>query len=78
MLRRAGRGRKEGGLDRHRDLNPRTQMRIAWQRSNRCGSIPWIAKMVDPLDIARVRGGVHASRRRQASLPSLGQPAIAD
>jgi len=37
------------------------------------GCIPPIAKVV-----ARVRAGVHASRRGQASLPSLGQPAIAD
>ena len=34
--------------------------------------------MVDPFDIARVRAGVHASRRGQTSLPSLGQPGIAD
>ena len=77
MLRRAGRGKKRG-LDRHRGLNPRTQMRITWQRLNRCGCIPRIAKVGDPLDIARVRAGVHASRRGQASLPSSGELAFAD
>jgi hypothetical protein len=78
MLRRAGRGTKEGLPDRHRGLNPRTQMRIIWQRLNRCGCIRWIARMVDPFDIARVGAGVHASRRAQVKLPSLGQSAIAD
>ena len=29
------------------------QMRIAWQPVNRCGCIPRIAKVVDPVDIAR-------------------------
>jgi hypothetical protein len=42
------------------------------------GCIPRIAKVLEPFDIARVRAGVHASRRGQASLLSLGQPAIAD
>jgi len=37
-------------------------MRIGWQRVNRGGCIPRIAKVVDPVDIARVRAGVHASR----------------
>jgi hypothetical protein len=37
-----------------------------------------IAKVVDPLDIAHARVGVHASRRGQASLPSSGQSAIVD
>jgi len=53
-------------------------MRIAWQRLNKGGCIPRIAKVVDLVDIARVRAGVHASRRGQASLPSSGQLAIAD
>ena len=51
---------------------------VAWLRLNRCGCIPRIAKVVDPLDIAHVRAGVHASGCGQASLPSSGQLAIAD
>jgi hypothetical protein len=42
------------------------------------GCVPRIAKVLEPFDIARVRAGVHASPRGQASLLSLGQPAIAD
>ena len=58
-------------LDRHRDLNPKIQMRITWQRLNRCGCIPRIAKVVD--QIPRVRAGVPASRCGQASFPSSGE-----
>ncbi len=32
-------------------------MRITWQRLNRCGCIPRIAKVVEPFAIARVRDG---------------------
>jgi hypothetical protein len=48
MLRRAGRGRKKRARIGIGALNPRIQMRITWQRLNRCGCIPRIAKVVDP------------------------------
>jgi hypothetical protein len=74
MLGRVGRGRKEGGLDRHRDLNPRTQMRVARLRLNRCGCIPRIAKVVDPLDIARVLASTLADVGRLVSYCPLRGP----
>ena len=58
-----GTAEKRGACIGIGDLNPRSQMRIAWQRLNRRGRIPRIAKVVDPLGIARVCAGVHASRR---------------
>ena len=63
MLLRPGMAEKRGACIGIGDLNPRSQMRIAWQRLNRRGRISRIAKVVDPLGIARVCAGVHASRR---------------
>jgi hypothetical protein len=64
-------------------VGPARQKRGAWIRigillHNPTACIPRIAKVVAPFDIARMRAGGHASRRGQASLLSLGQPAIAD
>jgi hypothetical protein len=61
------RGRKEGAW---------IGIGILLQNPTAC--IPRIAKVVEPFDIARMRAAVHASRRGQASLLSLGQPAIAN
>src|SRR5205807_10015568 len=58
LTRRMGRAaQKRGGLVWTWDLTLETQMRITWQRLNRCGCIPRIAKVVEPFAIARVRDG---------------------
>jgi hypothetical protein len=45
--------------------------RRANRRHGRGGCIPRIAKVVNPVDIARVGAGVHASRCGQAGLPTI-------
>jgi hypothetical protein len=45
--------------------------RRANRRHGRGGCIPRIVKVVNPVDIARVGAGVHASRCGQAGLPTI-------
>jgi hypothetical protein len=62
---------KKRGVGSAQGAKRQNPIRIIWQRLNRGACIPRIAKVVNPVDIARVGAGVHASRCGQAGLPTI-------
>ena len=68
----------EGGLATTSDSRPTggqidqvSEAKLRSYHAPRGGCIPRIAKVVNPVDIARVGAGVHASRCGQAGLPTI-------